>query len=326
MRAYQLPPGYITRAASMDDVTAATDLFNTCEIAETGEPDYDVEELRGEWAECDLPETVELVVAPEGTLAGSMTLTHRDHVVVEADGYVHPNDSGLGIGAYLVRRSEERAKGHVALAPPAAKVVIRNFVNALNPDACRLLEGEGYLPIRHFWRMAITHVSLPEPPCWPEGFAVPTCVSGQDEPAIHAAIEEAFQDHWSMGPTSYDEWLRRNATEGFDPSLWFQVIDLASGVIAAAAVCRLYGEIGWIRFLGVRRPWRRRGLGEALLRHAFGEFYRRGVKTVALGVDAENPSGASRLYERVGMTTVRRHVTYEKVLREGENWDEFRGS
>jgi mycothiol synthase len=305
----------------MDDVAAATDLFNACEIAETGEPDYNLDELRGEWAEYDLTRTVELVVAPDGTLAGSMTLTDRDHVVVEADGYVHPNHSGRGIGTYLVRHSEERAASHLALAPPTAKVVIRNYVNAQNPDACRLLEREGYLPIRHFWRMSITHDTPPAPPSWPDGFAVCTCVPGQDEPAIFAAVEDAFRDHWSMGPTTYEDWLRRNTTEGFDPSLWFQAIDLYSGELPAVAVCRLYGEMGWVRFLGVRRAWRRRGLGETLLRHAFAEFYRRGIRSVALGVDAENPTGATRLYERVGMTMIRRHVTFEKVLQDGETWE-----
>jgi mycothiol synthase len=319
---HTLPTGYAVRAASMDDVVAAVDLFNACEVAETGEPDYDVDELRGEWAESDPAQSVEFVVAPDGTLAGSMSLYDLEHVVVEADGYVHPNHSGLTIGTFLVRRSEERAVTHVELAPPNARVVIRNFVNALNPEACRLLEGEGYLPIRHFWRMSITHDTPPEPPSWPDGFTVRSSVAGQDEPAVYAAVEDAFQDHWSMGPTSYEEWLKRNAADGFEPSLWFQVIDAASGEIAAVAVCRYYGEVGWLRYLGVRRTWRRRGLGEALLHHAFDEFYRRGTKTVALGVDAENPTGATRLYERVGMTMIRRHVTYEKVLRDGVDWQQ----
>ncbi|HEY7030869.1 MAG TPA: GNAT family N-acetyltransferase, partial [Thermomicrobiales bacterium] len=182
----ELSPGYTARAATMDDVMVATDLFNACEIAETGEPDYEVDELRGEWAEYDLGDTVELVVAPDGTLAGSLTLTDRAHVVVEADCYVHPKHTGRGIGTYVVRRSEERAVDHLALAPADAKVVLRNYVNALNPDACRLLESEGYRPIRYFWRMSITHDAPPAPPFWPNGFAVRTCVAGEDEPAVFA--------------------------------------------------------------------------------------------------------------------------------------------
>jgi ribosomal protein S18 acetylase RimI-like enzyme len=64
----------------------------------------------------------------------------------------------------------------------------------------------------------------------------------------------------------------------------------------------------------VRRPWRRRGLGEALLLRALGQFYERGERVVQLGVDAENPSGATRLYERVGMTVGFEAVIYAKDL------------
>jgi mycothiol synthase len=317
-----LPAGYVARMAAMDDVEAAAALFNACEIAETGEPDYEVDELRGEWADYDLGEVVELVVAADGALAGSMTLTDRAHVVVEADGYVHPDHSGRGVGTYLVRHSEERAQRHIPLAPPEAKVVIRNYVNARNPEACALLEGQSYSPVRHFWRMAIELDGPPPAPDWPGDFDVRACVAGQDEPAIFATVDEAFRDHWSMGPASYEDWLRRNTAEGFDPSLWFQVFDRANGEMAAAAVCRLYGETGWVRYLAVRRPWRRRGLGLALLRYIFGEFDRCGRRGVALGVDAANPTGATRLYERAGMRPVRNHVTYEEVLRDGIDWTE----
>ena len=80
--------------------------------------------------------------------------------------------------------------------------------------------------------------------------------------------------------------------------------------------------IGWIRTLGVRPPWRKRGLGEALLHHSFGEYYRRGMKTIGLGVNANNPSGAPRLYQKVGMHPASEHVTYEKELRPGRNLNE----
>ncbi len=71
----------------------------------------------------------------------------------------------------------------------------------------------------------------------------------------------------------------------------------------------------WVNILAVRRPWRRQGLGMALLRQAFGEFYRRGIRQVALGVDAENITGATRLYARAGMRVTRQYARYEKMLR-----------
>ena len=75
--------------------------------------------------------------------------------------------------------------------------------------------------------------------------------------------------------------------------------------------------IGWVSSLGVRRPCRKRGLGLALLRHAFSEFYRRGKRKVGLGVDAQNLTGALRLYENAGMHVHQTFDQYEKELRPG---------
>jgi ribosomal protein S18 acetylase RimI-like enzyme len=77
-------------------------------------------------------------------------------------------------------------------------------------------------------------------------------------------------------------------------------------------------DLGFVNTLGVRRPWRRRGLGEALLQHAFGEFYRRGRKQVGLGVDASSLTGATRLYEKVGMHVAQQVDLYELELRPGK--------
>lgn len=79
---------------------------------------------------------------------------------------------------------------------------------------------------------------------------------------------------------------------------------------------------GWVGTIGVRRPWRKTGLGLALLRHSFGEFYKRGMATIGLGVDASNPTGATRLYQRAGMHVASEFVTYEKELRPGREVEE----
>jgi ribosomal protein S18 acetylase RimI-like enzyme len=75
--------------------------------------------------------------------------------------------------------------------------------------------------------------------------------------------------------------------------------------------------IGWVGTLGVRRPWRKKGLGSALLQYSFSEFHRRGKTTIGLGVDASNPTGATRLYQRAGMYVASEFITYEKELRPG---------
>jgi ribosomal protein S18 acetylase RimI-like enzyme len=71
---------------------------------------------------------------------------------------------------------------------------------------------------------------------------------------------------------------------------------------------------GWINVLGVRAPWRRRGIAIALLARTFADFEARGATRVGLGVDAENPTGAVGLYERAGMSVSQRNDTYERLL------------
>lgn len=88
-------------------------------------------------------------------------------------------------------------------------------------------------------------------------------------------------------------------------------------VVAGAAMCIYLDGNGWVDELGVRREWRKRGLGLALLYHAFGEFYRRGTHEVGLGVDAQSLTGATRLYERAGMHPLLHYDTFAKVLRDG---------
>ena len=113
--------------------------------------------------------------------------------------------------------------------------------------------------------------------------------------------------------------LRKLEREEFDASLWHIAWD--GDQIAGHAQTRFRNGVGWIGNLGVRRPWRKRGLGEALLLHAFNEFYKRGMPKIGLSVDASNPTGATRLYQKVGMKVAVEHVLYEKELRPGKDME-----
>jgi ribosomal protein S18 acetylase RimI-like enzyme len=117
-------------------------------------------------------------------------------------------------------------------------------------------------------------------------------------------------------PGTYADWQNRMTNrEAFDPSLWFIAWD--GDQIAGYSLCRYRMGIGWVGSLGVRRPWRKHGLGMALLLHSFGEFHKRGMNTVGLGVDASNPTGATRLYQKAGMQIAAEYVIYEKEIRPG---------
>jgi len=204
----------------------------------------------------------------------------------------------------------------VPLAPPDARVTLSSYTNAPNERAATLLTHEGYAVVRRNWEMKIDLAAAPPAPIWPEGLVARPFVRGQDERAVYETISEAFGDMWGHLPRPYEDWRAHTVEHpDFDPALWAIVEE--DGLPAAAICCYRFGERGHVRTLGVRRPWRQRGLGLALLQHAFGLFWARGVTAIDLGVDAESLTGAMRLYERAGMRVAREFLRWEKELRPG---------
>lgn len=107
------------------------------------------------------------------------------------------------------------------------------------------------------------------------------------------------------------EWMaEQTASPSYDPTLWLLAVegDVPVGALTAGD----WGGRGWVNEVGVRQGWRGRGIGAALLRRSFAEFSGRGLQQVMLNVDAENPTGATALYQRVGMRVVRAWDLWEK--------------
>ena len=220
-----------------------------------------------------------------------------------ARGCVHPAAKGRGLGAMLVGFSEARAREHGA--PTLHQV-------ALGPDeaARSLLESRGYDEVRRHFEMTIELDDEPLPAELPEGLRFET-FQEDGARAWYGAANEIFEDEWSFDLGTFEEWWRLVSDD--DHTLWFVLRD--GGEIAAlvqAEAGRRGG--GFVNWLGVRRQWRRRGLGRALLLQAFHELHARGAERVGLGVDAANPTGATRLYESVGMRVEADHATFAKRL------------
>ena len=311
-----LAPGYGVRRPVLADLGAVHALIVASEIEEFGEAEgFSLDELEGNWTQLELEKDAWVAIAPDGALAGYGYVQDRRHVRLDIEVYVHPAHYGRGIGTTLVRLAEVRAREHVPLAPPGTRVVFNNWINALNTEARSLLEREGYTPVRYFFRMEITFSEEPAAPTWPAGITVRSGGADEDLRPFYETSDEAMAENWGHVPRSFEEWMERRTRSSFDPSLWFLALD--DGAPAAAALCSISDGIGWIDTLAVRAAWRRRGLGYALLTHAFRELYGRGMRRMALGVDAENPTGATRLYERAGMHVGQKYATYGKELRAG---------
>lgn len=315
-----IPSGFILRPAQPGDAQGIVDLICAADLFYDGESDFTLEDLLNGWEDPDfvLDQDAWVVIEQNsGRVVGYEELSNRfQHARLDGDGYVHPDTRGLGIGTALLRRMEQRAAEHIPLAPPELQVSLRNGVTLRDPASLELHTNEGYRPLRYFWGMRIDQQAPPPQPEWPDELELRLFLPGEQAYAVYEALEDAFSDHWGFIPEDYASWRRRHVdAEDFDPSLVF--VCWSGEEIAGIAFCRRKPDFGWVRHLGVRRAWRRRGLGLALLHHAFGAFYRRGIPSVGLGVDSQNPTGATRLYERAGMYIKNQYAAYEKILRPG---------
>jgi mycothiol synthase len=321
------PETYTLRAVKPEDLDQALKLFNTCSIDWIGRPQMDAAALGTEWG----TPTFNLATDTHAIFDGDQMIGYVEvwdsapHVKLYSWGRVHPDYRGEGLGTYLIQWSEARAKKALAKAPNGTRVVIGQGVPGTAKEGHALLEAQGYDLVRHWFRMVIEMDSPPPSSRMPAGLHIRTFV--RDElPDVIRAETDAFQDHWGFVERPFDEELASwsqwiDEDPNFDPKLWFLAMD--GDEIAGLCLCHNKvvedPEMGWVNALGVRRPWRRRGLALALLHHSFDVFYQRGKKRVGLGVDATSLTGATRLYEKAGMHVERKSVSYEKVLREGRD-------
>jgi len=185
-------------------------------------------------------------------------------------------------------------------------------VLSLDERAQELLGSRGYREVRRYYRMAIDLDAPPTEAVWPPGLTVAPADSA-DVDRFHDALDEAFAEEWGHEPGGEVDWRRIRERRHPDHSLWLAVKD-GNEIAATALLDEERWGGGWVASIGVRRPWRRRGIGQALLLHSFRELYDRGKRRIALGVDTENPTGATRLYERAGMKVEFSAVFFEKSL------------
>ncbi len=260
-----------------------------------------------------MPDVVMLVAELEGgRIAGYADLGEQDERRrFWIDLRVPPGPHAEEIASGLLDALEA-----LAASSAAEGATIRASVYSEYELAARLLAARGYEVFRYSFRMQIDFDGeLPEPR-WPEGVSVRTFVPGRDDEAVYEAQDDAFADHFEATRQPYESWRQWAFNESFDPSLW--LLAEVGAEIVGVCLCRAEsgagGELGWVDSLGVRRPWRRRGVARALLLRSFAEFHARGKRGVALGVDGMNTTGAVRLYERVGMHVARRNDHYRKPV------------
>jgi GNAT superfamily N-acetyltransferase len=328
-----LPHGYTARPSRHEDAELLAQVVNAENeflgypdrvTAESLLKDYDDEQFT-------FPANTLTILNADATIvAGALLFSDKG---VEEVGhmwyFVHPTERHKGLEDVVVAwyegRMDEIAFPHVAAD---LKIALHAWGNVINPYRIEQLTRLGFKEVRRFYRMRIDLTSEPDVTPLPEGYRYVPYQHPEGIAEIVQVMETAFKDHWGHVTLPLEQdveealsWFKK--TDSFDPSLFLCVQHEASGALVGVSYVFLELEAekdkALVADIGVLREHRGKGIAEAMLTQTFHNFYQRGRNIVVLNVDTDNPSGALRLYRKVGMTPEREYLRLEKTLREGRD-------
>ncbi|HEY7527379.1 MAG TPA: GNAT family N-acetyltransferase [Candidatus Limnocylindria bacterium] len=235
-------------------------------------------------------------------------------------GHVHPAWRRQGVGTAILRHNEAHLRELAAAHDVQTPRVYGAYAPERRPGAIALLEGNGYRPVRWFFDMVRPTLDDVVVPALPPGLELRP-VSGREQlRQLFDADREAFRDHWGGADGSdelFEAWL---ADPDYDPALFVVAWDgdeIAGAVwnVILVAENEAFGRRrGLLDSVYVRRPWRGRGLASALVGRSLQLLRERGMTSATLGVDADNPNGALRLYMNAGFRVDVRSTGYRKPM------------
>ncbi|MCX6372429.1 MAG: GNAT family N-acetyltransferase [Actinobacteria bacterium] len=297
------------RPATRGDLPEVVDLLNACDMAEIGEPDTIADDVESDWdmQGFELARDAWVAEVGDGGLVGYAYIGDQYRTgELEADLWVHPEHHEPGLAERLIDLCERRGR-EVAAARGYEAPLLDIFCLGVNRAKRDLLLRHGYALSRTVYRMAADLSDGVAVLPVPEGIVIRPFRVDLDEHVMHGTMNEAFEDHFRQSEEPFGAWKARLLGHAdFDPDLWFLAWD--GDQAAGALIAYDHGDLGWVKGLGVRRPWRRKGLGGAMLAHAFAALATRGQLRVELGVDAAGETQPLRAYERAGMRVI---FTYE---------------
>jgi mycothiol synthase len=304
------PVRYVEGGVDRSDLDAAVALVRACDLAVLGDVDSGSDEVAGMLLSPDTDRDATLLVH-DGTDAvglvciedgryGAQTFVDVYADAAHRDGGVISTALALGVAA--ARRHREAAG--------APTWTLRSGCYSSDERLREALLAHGFTHVRSFFRMRIDCSSAAVPttaPPLPDGVTLRIARDEETRRRVHLVDNEAFLDHWNFSPRPYDAWWERVSTSpSLDPEgMWLLEVDGEPAALALLDESRAEIGDGYVAILGVRRAYRGRGLARLLLQRVFVHYRDLGRQGVALGVDAENPTGAVRLYEGVGMAAVR---------------------
>jgi mycothiol synthase len=321
-----LHPQFSIRPATLDDLDTTVTFLNDTDEYDIGKRTFSTQSLAMDWKQPDfLENNTRLVFNSARQIVGFAEVYHPSQGPVKTIvfGRTHPEYRGDGIGTSFLHWGEAFAYADVANCPAKARIFLSTLtVDSIVP-ARKLFDDFGMKPVRSYFRMQRKLSNLDISPSGQSPLKFFPYRHDEDLIPLHYAYEEAFVGNWGYIPQSEQigtakirSWVEND--DGFDASLWLLAWDgqvLAGFILGSSG----HGESSEIYELGVRPQWQKRGLGKALLQQIFQVLKQRGKRTVILDVDADPTTGASRFYEKAGMTVMTRRVAYEKTLREASD-------
>jgi len=317
-------PDAAWRPLVVDDVAAYVRLQEDVRVADAGTEVTTEDVARHELADpnCPIATNTLALALPDGSLAATIMVNARLNGLASRRVFLwaatHPDQRRRGIGAAILTWGIARAEEILAGQPAELLRVVETVKDVRLADAVALHEAAGFRPARWYFDM---RRDLREPfPATPDlgGLRLAPYETPLAQPLL-AIHNEAFRDHWGSEPLTPEIWNHEFVGDPFfRGDLSFVVLD--GEEIAGYTVNYVFESDwgaagvreGWVGQLGVRRPWRRRGLATALLVRSMEAFRSAGLEAATLGVDAENPTGALGVYERVGFRPIRRSVRLQR--------------
>lgn len=271
-----------------------------------------------------LASTTQAVIVRGGTIIAGPWINevHPDHLIFDiAMSPTIDRAEASALFAWGSRWADESA--HAALTGDVAKVQLGAWCHEADSERHGWLAAAGYDQVRAFIMMRRDFTDdevFPEPAA---GVVVrqanidPTSPSMGEAALVHQIISTSFEDHFNYTPTTFDLWWQRRADDaGFDPALWF-LAELDGQPVGAMLMNRGNPKelnAGYVHYLGTLRAGRGRGVAKALLWQAFSTNRDEGLGGTTLFVDAESPTGATALYQSVGMVRERAMLDWQKWI------------
>jgi mycothiol synthase len=324
-----MPSEIIIRNYCPDDLAALVALINDADAVDKLERGTTLEQLEYDLSFPTIhPETDCYLAWDEDRLVGYTNLYVR---AGDADtgstiycwGVVHPRWRRRGLGQRLLETVYHRATEY-ANEIEAGRIRFQCSARDTKQDCRALYESFGMVPVRYFVNLARPLNGDLPPVKVPSGIRLRIFDPERDVETAWRVDNTAFRDHWGHTEGKLEEFLHWTKMPHFRPELWFlaeeeatgEVVGLGLNVIDPDWIAQTGRQEGYVDSLAVLREHRKRGLGTALLVQSLHALQRAGMESAHLHADADNLTGAMRLYERVGFRARKTNIAHRRVIRD----------